>query len=106
MGHAVLTAVGADASHNSRDVELLAQGQLVIRLVDGDGNDVQRADAGLDAVWLQTVVVASVGSLFGDRVSTMAALQIRADLHDLKNDRLQRQSRPPGAVGNCTVASP
>jgi len=84
MGNPVLTTVCSEAAGNSRDVELLPQGQLFIRLVDSDGNDVQRADTRLDAVRLDAVVVTGLGSFFGDGVSTMAALQVRTVLHELQ----------------------
>ena len=75
MDRTVLTAVGANAPSDPGDVKLLPKSQLLIRLVDGDGDDVQRTDAGLYAGGLHAVVVAGVGSLFGDGVSTVAALQ-------------------------------
>ena len=77
VGDAVLTPSVRVSAGDSRDVELLAERQLLIRLVDSDGHDVQRADTGLDAGGLHAVVVAGVGSLLRDRIPAAAALEIQ-----------------------------
>jgi hypothetical protein len=92
MGNSVLPAVIPSAGGDLRDVELLAQHELIIRLVDADGNDVQGALADFDAGGFHAVVVSRVSSFLGDRISTVTALHVQTSSPGLQVIRLARMT--------------
>jgi hypothetical protein len=78
----VLTYICVSTGDDPRDVELLAQHQLIVRLVDAHSHDVQGSYADRNAGWLHTVVVSRVDSLFRHNVTAQAAIQSQAFLQN------------------------